>query len=185
MTSTIFTGNGHLFILPERTQHLNATQVDLKLSLFADFYLRASPFRTVFFHAVIWFTFSTIRLQDQSSIPCGSKIPFFSIMSRQAVQSTRSPTQWVQRILSPGAKRRGSKANHSPTSCAEITTEWSYSSVPPTHLHDVHKANLMWLWKAEIPQVFKFNDLVAGRSWFDATLTRSTLGHIQPQNKRV
>jgi hypothetical protein len=39
--------------------------------------------------------------------------------------------------LSPGVKRPGREADHSHPSSAEAKSEWSYTSTPPVHLHDV------------------------------------------------
>jgi hypothetical protein len=57
--------------------------------------------------------------------------------SRQALEPTKPPLQWVPRALSFGAKRPGRKADHSPPSSAEVKNAWSYTSTPPIRLHDV------------------------------------------------
>jgi hypothetical protein len=41
------------------------------------------------------------------------------------------------RSLTPGVKRPGREADHSPTSTAEIKNAWSYTSTPPIRLHGV------------------------------------------------
>jgi hypothetical protein len=41
-------------------------------------------------------------------------------MSRPTVGPTQTPVQWVPGALSPGLKRQGSKADHSPQYNAEL-----------------------------------------------------------------
>jgi len=38
---------------------------------------------------------------------------------------------------SPGVKRPGRKADHSPPSSVGVTKAWRYTSTPPIHLHGV------------------------------------------------
>jgi hypothetical protein len=37
----------------------------------------------------------------------------------------------------PGIRRPGNEADHSPPSSAEVKNAWSYTSIPPVHLHGV------------------------------------------------
>jgi hypothetical protein len=53
------------------------------------------------------------------------------------VWPTQPPTQWVLAVLIPGVKRPGREADHSPPSRVEVKNVWSYTSAPPTCLHDV------------------------------------------------
>jgi hypothetical protein len=43
----------------------------------------------------------------------------------------------VQDVLSPGVKRSGREADHSPPCRAEVKNAWSYISTPPTRFHGV------------------------------------------------
>jgi hypothetical protein len=51
--------------------------------------------------------------------------------SRPALGSTQPPIQWVPRALSPGVKRPGHEAEHSPPTSAEVKKTWIYTSTPP------------------------------------------------------
>jgi hypothetical protein len=51
-------------------------------------------------------------------VPVGSRI--FSTSSRPALGSTQPPIQWVPVALSPGVKRPGREADHSPPTSAEV-----------------------------------------------------------------
>jgi hypothetical protein len=55
----------------------------------------------------------------------------FSTSSRPALGSTQPPIQWVPGTLSPGLKRPGREADHSPRASAEIKKIWTYTSSPP------------------------------------------------------
>jgi hypothetical protein len=55
----------------------------------------------------------------------------FSTSSRLALGSTQPPIQWVPGALSPGVKRQGREADHSPPTIAEVKTMWIYTSTPP------------------------------------------------------
>jgi hypothetical protein len=44
---------------------------------------------------------------------------------------TQPPIQWVPGALSPGFKRPGREAYHSPPTSAEIRKMWIYTSTPP------------------------------------------------------
>jgi len=44
------------------------------------------------------------------------------------VWPTQPPIQWVHGDLSPGLKRPGREADHSPPSIAEVENAWSYTS---------------------------------------------------------
>jgi hypothetical protein len=62
------------------------------------------------------------------------RLPFtfrFSIASRPALGPTQSPTEWVPVALSPGVKRPGREANHSPLPSAEVKNVFSCISTPP------------------------------------------------------
>jgi len=51
--------------------------------------------------------------------------------SRPALGLTQPPIQWVPGGFSPGVKRPGYKADHSPPYSAEIKNVWKYTSTPP------------------------------------------------------
>jgi hypothetical protein len=63
-------------------------------------------------------------------VPVGSRI-FFSTSSRPALGPTQPPIQWVPKTLSPGVKRTGCEADHSPPTSAERKNTWTYTSTPP------------------------------------------------------
>jgi hypothetical protein len=64
-------------------------------------------------------------------VPRGGKNFHFSISSRPALGATQPPIQWVPGALSPGVKRPGRKADHSPPTRAEVKKTWIYTSTPP------------------------------------------------------
>jgi hypothetical protein len=63
-------------------------------------------------------------------VPVGSRI-FFSTSSRPALGFTQSPIQWVLGALSPGIKRPGREADHSPPDSAEVKKMFNYTFTPP------------------------------------------------------
>jgi hypothetical protein len=54
-------------------------------------------------------------------------------MFRLAVGPTQPPIQWVL-ALSPGVKRLGHEADHSPPPSAIVMNAWSYTSTPSISL---------------------------------------------------
>jgi hypothetical protein len=62
-------------------------------------------------------------------VPVGSRI--FSTSSRPVPGPTQPPIQWVPGALSPGVKRPGREADHSPPTTVEIKKIWIYTSIPP------------------------------------------------------
>jgi hypothetical protein len=59
-------------------------------------------------------------LDSWGSIPGRGKFSLFSIVSRLALGPTQPPIQWVLGTLSPGVKRPGRQADHSPPSSAKV-----------------------------------------------------------------
>jgi hypothetical protein len=55
----------------------------------------------------------------------------FSTSSRLAPRSIQ-PIQWVPGALSPGIKRPGREADHSPPDSTEVKKMWIYTSIPHT-----------------------------------------------------
>jgi hypothetical protein len=51
--------------------------------------------------------------------------------SRPALGLTQPPIQWVRGALSPGVKRQGRDADHSPLAIAEVKKMWIYKYTPP------------------------------------------------------
>jgi hypothetical protein len=58
----------------------------------------------------------------------GSRI--FSALSRPALGRTQPPIQRVRGTLSPGVKRLGREADHSPPTSTEVKKMWMYTSIP-------------------------------------------------------
>jgi hypothetical protein len=54
----------------------------------------------------------------------------FSMSPGPALGSTQPPNQWVSGALSPGVKRPGCEADHSPPASAEVKKMWIYTSTP-------------------------------------------------------
>jgi hypothetical protein len=52
-------------------------------------------------------------------------------ISRPALGPIRPPIEWVPEALSPGVKRPGREADHSPPTSAEVKKTWIYTSTPP------------------------------------------------------
>jgi hypothetical protein len=46
------------------------------------------------------------------------------------MEPTQFPIQWVRGALSPGVKRPGREADHSPPTSAEVKKTWVYTSTP-------------------------------------------------------
>jgi hypothetical protein len=55
----------------------------------------------------------------------------FTTASRPALGPTQPPIQRILRPLTPGVKRPGREANHSPLPTADVKNEWRYTSTPP------------------------------------------------------
>jgi hypothetical protein len=66
-------------------------------------------------------------------VPVVSRIFFTS--SRPALGSTQPPIQCVRGALSPGVKRPGHEADHSPLASVEVKKIWIYKSYSPILFH--------------------------------------------------
>jgi hypothetical protein len=55
----------------------------------------------------------------------------FSKTFRPALEFTQPPNQRVPGAVSPGVKRQGREADHSPPASAEVKKIWIYTSTPP------------------------------------------------------
>jgi hypothetical protein len=64
-------------------------------------------------------------------VPVGVKNFHFSMSFRLALGSTQPPTQCIPEVLSPGVKRSGREAEHSPQTSAEVKKICVYTSTPP------------------------------------------------------
>jgi hypothetical protein len=76
------------------------------------------------------------RLQDgrqrgRSSSRGRVKNFLFCMSSRPALGPTQPPIQWVPGVFSPGIKRLGHEADHSPSAGAEFKRRWIYTSTSP------------------------------------------------------
>jgi hypothetical protein len=72
------------------------------------------------------------RPRGRSSNPCKVKNFLCSTSSRPALRPTQPPIQWVLGALSPGAKRPGREADHSPLTVSEGTKLGSMHLLPHT-----------------------------------------------------
>jgi hypothetical protein len=70
------------------------------------------------------------RSRGQNSCPGEVEIFHFSMSSGPALGCTQPPIQWVSEALSPGVKRPGREADHSPPTSAEVKKMWIYTSTP-------------------------------------------------------
>jgi hypothetical protein len=71
------------------------------------------------------------RQRGRSSSPGRVKNFLFSTSSRPVPGSTQPPIQWVPGALSPGVKRPGREADHSPPTTAEVKNTWIHISTSP------------------------------------------------------
>jgi hypothetical protein len=71
------------------------------------------------------------RRRGRSSSPGTVKNFHSSMSSRLALGSTQSPIQWVPGAFTPGVKRQGREADHSPPNSAEVKKVWIYTPTPP------------------------------------------------------
>jgi hypothetical protein len=71
------------------------------------------------------------RPRGRSLSPGEGKNFHFSVSSRPALEPTQPPAQWIPGALSPGVKRPGREADHSPPNSAEIKKTWVYTSTSP------------------------------------------------------
>jgi hypothetical protein len=69
-------------------------------------------------------------LRGWSSSPGKFKNFLFSMLARPALGFTQPPIQWVPGALSPGVKRPGREAHHSPPTSAEVKKMWIYTYTP-------------------------------------------------------
>jgi hypothetical protein len=59
------------------------------------------------------------------------KIFLFTTFFRPDLGPTQPPIEWVPEAFSPGVKRQGREAAHSPPTSAEIKKMWIYTPTPP------------------------------------------------------
>jgi hypothetical protein len=69
---------------------------------------------------------------------CWNFFLFSTAVFRPALGSNQPPIQWILGAVIPGVKRPGYEGNHSHTSRDEVKNVWSYVSIPPIRLNDVH-----------------------------------------------
>jgi hypothetical protein len=65
-------------------------------------------------------------------IPAGAGNFSFRHSDQTGSGPTQPQMQWVPGALSPGVKRPGREADHSPPSSTEVKNAWGYTSTPPT-----------------------------------------------------
>jgi hypothetical protein len=68
--------------------------------------------------------------------PAGVFMVLF-LFANASIPVLESPYLLGSRDSSPGLKRPGREADHSPPSSNELKIAWSYTSTPPEHLHGV------------------------------------------------
>jgi hypothetical protein len=76
-------------------------------------------------------------VDDQGSTPGRGWVFVLATVSRPTLARTQPSVEWVAGILTPGVKRAGRKADHTPPSSAEVENGWSYTPAPPIRLHGV------------------------------------------------
>jgi hypothetical protein len=74
------------------------------------------------------------KAEGSSSSPSRGKIFLLSTLSRPVLGPTKPPIQCVTGALSPGVKRPGREADHSPQTSQEYVDLYIHS---PIRLHDV------------------------------------------------
>jgi hypothetical protein len=91
-------------------------------------------------------------------MPEGLGIFLFTVASRPTLRPIQPPIQWVPGAISPGVKRQGREADHSPPSSAEVKNVWSYTFTPPLRLHGVvlsyrtkHRVNFTFACTFSLP----------------------------------
>jgi hypothetical protein len=67
----------------------------------------------------------------ESQFPYAKDNILFSKMPRVALRSSQCPIQWAMGATATGEKQSQHEADHSPPYKAEITNEWSYTSISP------------------------------------------------------
>jgi hypothetical protein len=70
-------------------------------------------------------------LGERSSSPGRGKLSLLAMSSRPVLGPSPPPIQWIPGALSPGVKRTGREADHSPPTSAEVKKAWIYTSTPP------------------------------------------------------
>jgi hypothetical protein len=70
-------------------------------------------------------------LGDGVRVPVGSRISSSLRRPDRFLGPTQPPIQWVRGALSPGVKRQGREADHSPPVSAEVKKMWLYTSTRP------------------------------------------------------
>jgi hypothetical protein len=91
------------------------------------------PQPTTLLHA--WHHIASIAtgygLDDKRGRSPGRAKNFLFSTSRPTLGPTQPPIQWVPGALSPGVKRQGCEADHSPAASAKVKKMWIYTSTPP------------------------------------------------------
>jgi hypothetical protein len=59
----------------------------------------------------------------------------YTMASRPVLGPTQPPIEWVLGELTPSVKWQGHEADYLTPSSANIKYAWSYTSIPPVHLH--------------------------------------------------
>jgi hypothetical protein len=55
----------------------------------------------------------------------------FTPLTRPFLGPTQPPIHWLPGAISPGLKRPGGEADHSPPTSAKVKKMWIYTSTPP------------------------------------------------------
>jgi hypothetical protein len=72
--------------------------------------------------------------------PAVAMMEYFFLRRRVQTGSGAHPASYpvsTKEALSPGVKRPGREADHSPKPCAKVKNAWSFTSTPPLHLRGV------------------------------------------------
>jgi len=106
----------------------------------------------------------------------GQGIFLFATASRLALGPTNPPTQWISRALSPGVKRPGREADHSPPSTAPLHLHGVVLSWSQGQLHLYYRC-IIRQWSDYVirilSQLLRNNELFAKFLWGDFLLVTS------------
>jgi hypothetical protein len=91
------------------------------------------------YSVMFWLLIGSVKSRYFQYVSSGGVKNFLlSTSSRLALGLTQPHIQWVLGALSPGVKRPGREADHSPSTSAEVKKMWIYTCTP--HMHSWRNA---------------------------------------------